>query len=172
MSYEPFWHVVYTMPRSEKKVAAKLDELLYCYYLPLTQQEKEYKNRKQRVEKPLFPGYIFVHIKPGFRHHITGIKDVICFVRFNNEYAKVKDEEIDNLKILLANLKDTSGVLVKDLSKTGQLCEIKFGALKGFKGKIIGRTGNSKLKLEISVLNKMVIVKMDNIIINENCLAV
>jgi transcription antitermination factor NusG len=170
MSYEPFWHVVYTMPRNEKKIASKLNDLSYNYYLPLIQQIKEYKNKKQKIEQPIFPGYIFVYVKPGFRHHITNIKEVLCFVKFNNEYAKIKEDEINALKILLLNLKDASELLVKDLSKSGQLCEIKYGALKGFKGKIIGKNGSSKLKVEISGLNKMVIVRMDDIIIHKNSL--
>lgn len=170
MNYEPFWHVVYTLPRNEKKVATKLNELSYNYYLPLTRQIREYKNKKQKIEQPIFPGYIFIYIKPGFRHHITNIREVLYFVRFNNEYAKIKEDEINALRILLENLRDTSDLLVKDLSKSGQSCEIKYGALKGFKGKIIGKNGSSKLKLEISGINKMVIVKTDDIIINENAL--
>ena len=54
------WQVLHLRPRCEKKLAefCKLQNL--DHYLPLRRETKIYQRRKVTVDKPVFPGYIFV----------------------------------------------------------------------------------------------------------------
>ncbi|QQS50735.1 MAG: hypothetical protein IPM71_14270 [Bacteroidota bacterium] len=137
----------------------------FSYYLPLVKKVKEFKSQKRKVEQALFPCYVFVLIKPGFRHHITEIKGVLCFVRFNDTYARIRDQEINSLKILVENTGESKKLTVEDLKKNGNMCRIEHGPLKGFEGKIVGNNGNKKLKIEIPSLNKMIVLQADDIVI-------
>jgi transcription antitermination factor NusG len=63
-NYDPDsrWYAVWTRSRQEKVVAAMLSALGVQHYLPLKSELRQWSDRKQMVEAPLFSGYLFVCI--------------------------------------------------------------------------------------------------------------
>jgi len=57
------WHVLYTKPRNEKKVAERLSSAGYTVYCPLQKVRRQWSDRVKVVEEPLFKGYLFVKIE-------------------------------------------------------------------------------------------------------------
>ena len=62
MDHNPNWYAVYTKPRSEKKLADRLNEHGIEAYLPLRKTLKQWSDRKKMVEEPLITSYVFVNI--------------------------------------------------------------------------------------------------------------
>ena len=59
----PTWYAIYTKPRTEKKACEELTCKGISTYLPVVKTLKQWSDRKKWVEKPYFPGYLFVRIR-------------------------------------------------------------------------------------------------------------
>ena len=104
-----FWYVVYTLPRWEKKVAQNLTDEGIENYCPTTRVEKQWSDRKKIVNEPLFKGYVFIRINEKAKWDIkNSIHGIINYVYWLGKPAKVKQSEIDTIKMFL---KDTRFVL-------------------------------------------------------------
>ena len=62
------WYAVWTKSRQEKSAAATLGSLGISHYLPLYSELRQWSDRKQAIQVPLFPGYLFVHVNPLSRN--------------------------------------------------------------------------------------------------------
>jgi len=62
MAPDAAWLVCHTKPRCEKKFAALMTAEHFEHYLPLVQSVRHYAQQTKRFTKPLFPGYVFVHL--------------------------------------------------------------------------------------------------------------
>jgi len=161
MSKCQFWHVCYIKPKSEKIVLQKIEKLNIEAFLPLIKHFKIYRTAKKTVLLPLFSGYIFVNIAPGYRHHITGISEVYRFIKFRDEYAKVSDEEIENLQLLVKGIKDFNQIQSDVIFQQGSRVEVTDGLFKGMKGKIVTRNGCRRIKVEIEALKQSISIEID-----------
>jgi len=158
----PFWHVCYIKQKSEKIVQKKIEELHIEAFLPLVKHVKLYKTSKKIVFLPLFPGYIFVRIEPGYRHQITAISEVYRFIKFRDEYAKVANEEIENLQLLVENIKDYREIQLEAIFQQGKNVEVTDGPFQGMKGKMIKRNGRRRIIIEMDAIKQYISVEIDS----------
>ena len=139
---KPYWHVLYVRQKYEKTISARLDELGVEHLLPLTKILREYKSQKRRVIVPMFPGYLFLNVQPGKRHHITNLNGVYSFVKIGQEFQKVQDWEIDNIRILASNMDNYRDLQVEKYIQRGSLIEVKDGPFCGMRGIVTNNNGN------------------------------
>jgi len=85
------WHVIYTMPRAERKVASSIDEMGIESYLPLYKVTRQWSDRKKKVEVPLFPNYVFVKVSEKGRRVIFNIKEPVKFISIDNKPVVVDE---------------------------------------------------------------------------------
>ena len=57
---QPRWYAVQTCANHEKRVSQQLCQRTVEAYLPLYESMRQWKDRRMRLELPLFPGYVFV----------------------------------------------------------------------------------------------------------------
>ena len=69
-SSQQHWHVLYTKPRNEKKVAERLSGAGYTVYCPLQKVRRQWSDRVKVVEEPLFKGYLFIKIEEKKRDEV------------------------------------------------------------------------------------------------------
>ena len=67
MSADEPWRVLQVVANHEKKVAKQLQTRSLDHYLPLYTERSRWSDRTVIVERPLFPGYIFVRFSPESR---------------------------------------------------------------------------------------------------------
>lgn len=139
---KPFWHVIYVRQKHEKAISVRLDELGVENLLPLTKTVRVYKSQKRKVIVPMFPGYLFLNAYPGKRHHVTNLNGVYGFVKIGQEFQKVKDWEIENIRILTANLDNYNDFRSEEYVRRGSLVEVKNGPLTGMRGLVTGNNGS------------------------------
>lgn len=138
----PYWHALYVRQKYERTISAKLDELGVENLLPLTKVLRVYKSQKRRVIVPMFPGYIFIKVQPGKRHHVTNLNGVYGFVKLGHEFQKVQDREIENIRILLENMDNYRDMRPEEYITRGSLIDVKEGPLCGMRGLVTGNKGN------------------------------
>ncbi|MFC1497514.1 UpxY family transcription antiterminator [Verrucomicrobiota bacterium] len=157
------WYAVYTRSRHEKNAAMLLARRNIKHYLPLLEISSRWKDRTKIVEKPLFPGYLFVHIAKNERSEVLQVKGVVDLL-FNRKEgpAIVPDRDIINIRNLLK-----SGLRVDPCPflKAGQLVRIKKGPLKDVEGIFVRKLKRRYLVVSVDVLGQSVSVEMpaDNV---------
>lgn len=91
---EASWYVLYTKPRHEKKVAARLEEVGYTVYCPLQKVKRQWSDRVKVVEEPLFKGYIFIQIQDEKRDEVFRYPGTVRYLFWLRRPAVVRPDEI------------------------------------------------------------------------------
>jgi transcriptional antiterminator RfaH len=96
----PSWFVVRTQARAEEKAARHLANQRFVVYLPRYQRRVRHARRHQLVLRPLFPGYLFVHLNPAQCRwrSINGTIGVCEILTNGNAPLHVPDEIIEEIK--------------------------------------------------------------------------
>lgn len=126
---------IYTKPRSEKKVAERLTNSGFEVYCPLQTTIKQWSDRKKKVQVPIFPSYIFVHVNEVERPIILQDPAVLNFVYYVGKPAIIRDIEIEMLKQFLDNDYFYDDVSIYQYKK-GDKVDIIAGPFKDYKAKI------------------------------------
>lgn len=124
------WYAIYTMPRSEKKVYERLLSLNFSVYLPLIWSVRKWSDRQKKIQLPLIPSYVFVQTTEIDLAKILQLQGVCGVLKHLRKPAIVRDEEIENLKLLLANSDEISMIEVEQIEE-GELVEVIKGPFKG-----------------------------------------
>ncbi|WP_366184876.1 UpxY family transcription antiterminator [Flavobacterium ovatum] len=95
------WYVVYTKPKWEKKVAEQLRKLEIECYCPLVIKERQWSDRKKKIEVPLFNSYVFVRLKEADRNLVFQSVGVVRYLFWLGKPAIVRAEEIETIKYWL-----------------------------------------------------------------------
>ena len=100
------WYVLITKPKSEKKVAKKLEEKGIEVCCPVSVEVRQWSDRKKKVEVPLLPSMILVNLQDKERVKVFDVFGVVRYLFWLGKPATVSDAEIDTLlDIRNSNLK-------------------------------------------------------------------
>ena len=150
------WYVAHTRPRCEKKllqlcVRENLDASLPCYRLA-----HRYRGKTVVFRKPLFPGYVFLHIPPELRKvvlqsdhlaNLLEIADQDLFIRQLDEVMRALETDLE------IRLAPTIG--------EGMRVKIKNGPLRGIEGWVEKRHGMTTVLLRLDFIGQAAAVKLD-----------
>ena len=128
-----YWYALYTESRQEKKVVTRLHQLGIEVYCPLVTQERQWSDRKKKIEVPLLPSYVFVKLESYNRDLVFQVSGVVRYLFWLGKPAIVKDSEIE----LLQNwLKDKVTSYEITGIHPGSEYEIPSGPFIGHKGTV------------------------------------
>lgn len=155
----PRWFAAYTRSHHEKCVAEQLKARTVEHFLPLYETVRNWKDRRKRMELPLFPGYIFVRIPLHERLRVLVVPGVVRLVGFDNQPAALPDEEIEALH----------GVMGRGLRSephpyltVGRRVRIARGALAGMEGVLVRKKGRLRLVLSIDLIRQSAMIEVDS----------
>ena len=133
------WFALYTTARHEKRVAEHLGHRQIECYLPLYKSDRRWSDGSRvTLELPLFPGYIFVHIRRSERVKVLSVPGALTVVGgTGGEPAPLPDATIEALRTGLSLRPAQPHPLVT----AGRRVRIRSGALAGLEG-IVVRTKN------------------------------
>jgi transcription antitermination factor NusG len=146
------WYVIYTKPQSEIRISKALNSIGIESYCPTYKKLVQYSDRKKRVEKPLLPSYILVHISESDRHKVFEVHGVVRYVFWLGKPAEVRAKEIEVLRKSLSGM--IKSFSVQKLSK-GANYKISDGPFKGYEGIVVAHVRH-QLKLELTGLGILV----------------
>jgi transcription antitermination factor NusG len=152
------WYAAYTCANHEKRVREQLEVRQVASYLPLYETVRRWKDRRMRLQLPLFPGYVFVQIASQNRMQVLEVPGVVRLVGFNGYPTPMPDEEIEGLKKGL-----TSGVAIEPhpFLTVGRRVRIKTGPLAGREGVLLRKKGALRVVLSIELILRSVVVDVD-----------
>lgn len=152
MSHNPMnWYVVKTKNLAEKKVYERLLAAGFETYLPLLSVWRIWSDRKKKVEKPLIPSVVFVHVSPADLKLIYPILGVASILTYLGKPAIVRDYEIQNLRILLQQ-EDPETIKTIERFENGEAVEVVRGPFKGVIATAITESSSFRLIVEIKSL--------------------
>ena len=67
------WFAIWTRARAEKVVADQLHRKKIEAFLPTVTRWSRWKDRKKKIDWPLFPGYCFARFDPRYSLDIRGV---------------------------------------------------------------------------------------------------
>src|SRR5476651_54656 len=153
---QPIWYVAHTRPRCEKKLLKycereKLHARLLCY-----QSVHKYRGKTVVFKKPLFPGYVFLHIpadkcrvilQSDHLANLLEVADQDLFVRQLGEVVRALETDLE------IRLAPTIG--------EGMRVKIKNGPLRGIEGWVEKRHGLTTVLLRLDFISQAAAVKVD-----------
>jgi transcription antitermination factor NusG len=142
LSDEPMpskWFALYTASRHEKRVAQHLSQREIEFYLPLYKSARKWADGSRvTLDLPLFPGYMFIHIRRSERSRVLSVPGALSVVGgTGGEPAWLPDTTIEALRSGL----ETRLARPHPLLTVGQRVRIRSGAFTGFEG-IVTRNKN------------------------------
>jgi transcription antitermination factor NusG len=156
---EPKWFAVYTISRHEKRVAQHLTQRQIEFYLPLYKSERKWSDGSRvTLDLPLFPGYLFVHIKRTDRTQVLGVPGTLAVVGgTGREPASLPDAAIEALRTGL----HLRRVEPHPLLTVGQRARICSGALAGMEGIVVRKKNSCRVILTIEHIQRSIAVEVD-----------
>ena len=152
------WFAVWTRSRHEKAVYDQLTSKEIQSFLPTIPRWSRWKDRKKKIDWPLFPGYCFVRFDGADRLGILKCTGVVNIVSFNGEIAPIPEQEIDGIRRLVtSDLQYDPCPLIRE----GMMVEVVHGPLKGVVGRLVRKGPHARLVLSVDLIGQAVSVEID-----------
>jgi transcription antitermination factor NusG len=155
---EERWYAAQTCANHEKCVLEQLSQRTVEAYLPLYASVRRWKDRRVRLELPLFPGYVFVRLALCDRLRVLQTPSVVRLVGFGGVPAALPHEEIDALRTGLA-----SGVSAEPhpFLTVGRRVRVKSGPLAGLEGVLVRRKNGARLVVSLELIQRAIQVEVE-----------
>jgi transcription antitermination factor NusG len=155
---EPRWYAAYTCANHEKQVEAELNARGVEHFLPLYSSVRQWKDRRVRLDMPLFPGYVFVRLALVERLRVLQIPRVVRLVGFGGIPAALPDAQME---ILRAGLAERLHVEPHPFLTAGRRVRIVCGPLAGLEGVLLRKKGNFRFVLSVELIRCSLSVDVD-----------
>lgn len=156
---ELFWFAVQTRPRHEKKVAAELHKKGINALLPLCSQKRQWSDREQVVQMPLFSQYVFVRIAQNLDTRISVLRTngITNFVGTRGIGIPIPNEQIERIETVLAQGISVSPHLFINV---GKRIRIRGGALDGLEGILTAVNGDQTLVVSVELIQRSLAIRL------------
>jgi len=157
---KPQWFAIWTRSRHEKLVRDQLEKKSDVdVFLPTIGKWSRWKDRKKKVDWPLFPGYVFARFVADERVGVLKVDGVVQIISNNGMLSAIPDEEIDSIRTLVESELAYDPV---PLIKEGDMVKVTSGPLKGVIGRLITKKGvQARLVLSVDLIGQAVSVEVD-----------
>lgn len=155
------WYAVWTRSRHEDVVKSQLEKRSLEVFLPKVWKWSRRKDRRKKIEKPLFPGYLFVRTLLDSQAHLEIIKchGVVNILGYSRDATTpVPDQEIDSIKILLSS---RAAIEAHPYLRVGETVKVVSGPFEDVVGRVTELRGRRRLVVSVDILRKSVSVVLD-----------
>jgi transcription antitermination factor NusG len=155
---EVAWFAIWTRSRHEQVVREQLDRKHIEAFLPTVTRWSRWKDRKKKVDWPLFPGYCFARFDPQDRLPILKCTGVVSIISFEGELAAIPEHEIQGIRTLVeSELAFDPCPMIRE----GMMVEVMHGPLKGVVGRLMRKGAHARLVLSVDLIGQAVSVEVD-----------
>ena len=152
------WYALWTRSRHEQVVREQLEQKRVEAFLPTVTRWSRWKDRKKKIDWPLFPGYCFARFNPRERLPILKCTGVVSIISFEGEPAPIPEHEIEGIRALIES------ELAYDPCpriREGMMVEVVHGPLKSVIGRLIRKGSHARLVLSVDLIGQAVSVEVD-----------
>jgi transcription antitermination factor NusG len=155
---DPRWYVAHTSANREKRVTEQLLQRSVEHFLPLYESMRRWKDRRMKLQLPLFPGYVFVRLALRDRLTVLQVPGVAQLISFNGKPAALPDKEIEALR---AGLATQLRVEPHPYLTVGRRVRVKSGPLEGAEGILIRKKNAYRVVLSLDLIQRSASVEVD-----------
>jgi transcription antitermination factor NusG len=155
---QPHWYAAYTCANHEKRVTEQLVKNSVQHFLPLYETVRRWKDRKVRLQLPLFPGYVFVRIALRDRLRVLEISSVVRLVGSNGRPTALADADME---VLRQRLTRQFRVEPHPYLTVGRRVRIIRGPLAGLEGIVLRRKANFRVVLSLELIMRSIAVDVN-----------
>lgn len=154
---QPNWYALFVRSNQEKRVAARLEFRGVEHFLPCYLSERQWKDRRVQLERPLFPGYVFVRLAPRDRMHVLTVPNVVNLVGTRSEPSIIPEEEITWIREGV-----TQGCAEPHpVVDTGARVVVVRGTLEGLQGTLLRAQNGARVLVSIDSIAQAFVVNID-----------
>ena len=153
------WFALWTRSRHEQVVRDQLEQKAIEAFLPTVAKWSRWKDRRKKIDWPLFPGYCFARFHTQDRLRVLTCAGVVSIVSFEGgEPAPIPAREIESIRLLVeSSLAFDPCPLIKE----GDLVEVVHGPLRGVTGRLMRKNDKARLVLSVDLIGQAVSVDVD-----------
>ena len=152
------WYAVWTRSRHEQVVREQLQQKRIDVFLPTVAKWSRWKDRKKKIDWPLFPGYCFARFDPSNRLAILKCTGVVSIVSVEGEPAPIPEHQIDGIRRLIeSDLAFDPCPMLRE----GMMVEVVHGPLKRVIGRLVRKNDKARLVLSVDLIGQGVSVEVD-----------
>ncbi len=152
------WYAVWTRSRHEQVVREQLARKEVEAFLPTVTRWSRWKDRRKKIDWPLFPGYCFARFDPRARLPILKCSGVVSIVSSAGELAAIPDLEIEAIRRLVeTDLQYDPCPFIRE----GMMVEVSHGPLRGVVGRLVRKGAHARLVLSVDLIGQAVSVEVD-----------
>jgi transcription antitermination factor NusG len=155
---QPQWYAAYTRANHERRVADQLQEREVEIFLPQYESVRRWADRKVRLMRPLFPGYIFVHVALHNRLRVLQVPGVACLVGFAGKPVAVPEEEFARIRGFLQKGRRAEP---HPYLAVGRRVRVRNGPLEGLEGIVARRKNGNRLVVSLELIQRAMAVDLD-----------
>ena len=158
MNVDEPWFALWTRSRHEQVVREQLAQRHIEAFLPTVTRWSRWKDRKKKIDWPLFPGYCFARFDPSHRLPVLKCTGVVNIVSFEGEPAPIPEQEIEGIRQLVeSDLAYDPCPMIRE----GEMAEVVHGPLKGVVGRLVRKGAHARLVLSVNLIGQAVSVEVD-----------
>jgi transcription termination/antitermination protein NusG len=153
------WYAIHTRSKCEKKVATQLDNKQINCFLPAVKEMRFWSDRQKVIERPLFPGYVFVRI-PGEdepRIPVLRTNGVVGFVGSQGRGTPIPDSEMENIQTLLSS---SIHFEPYPFLRVGQRVRVRGGYLDNIEGILVSKNSDRSLVISVSLIQRSLAISV------------
>jgi len=152
------WYAIYTCANHEKRVAAELQARAVENFLPLYSSVRRWKDRRVRLDLPLFPGYVFVRLAMQDRLRVVQVPSVVRLVGFGGVPAVLPETEME---IVRAGLSTGLRAEPHPFLTVGRRVRIVDGPFAGLAGILKQKKCGLRVVVSLELIQRSVAVDVD-----------
>ena len=156
---ETRWFAIWTRSRHEQVVRDQLERKAVEAFLPTIPRWSRWKDRKKKIDWPLFPGYCFARFDPDDALPILKCTGVVNIVSFEGKPAPIPEVELDSIRLLVGSeLQYDPCPMIHE----GTMVEVTHGPLRGVVGRLMRKDAQrARLILSVDLIGQAVSVEVD-----------
>jgi transcriptional antiterminator NusG len=153
------WYAIWTRSRHEQVVREQLERRQFEAFLPMITRWSRWKDRKKKVDWPLFPGYCFARFDPADTLPVLKCAGVVNIVSFEGKPAAIPDYEVESIRLLIGSeLQYDPCPMIRE----GMMVEVAHGPLRGVTGRLLRKDARkASLVLAVELIGQGVSVEVD-----------
>src|SRR4029079_12849382 len=158
-SQEVGWYALWTRSRHEQVLRERLEQKHIEVSLPTVPRWSRWKDRKKKIDWPLFPGYCFARFNPRERLPVLKCTGVVTIGSSQGgEPAPIPEHEITGIRQLVeSDLAFDPCPMIRE----GMMVEVIHGPLKGVVGRLLRKNDKARLVLSVDLIGQAVSVEVD-----------
>jgi transcription termination/antitermination protein NusG len=156
---DPQWFAIWTRSRHEQVVREQLEQKRIEAFLPTVARWSRWKDRKKKIDWPLFPGYCFARFDSAESLAVLKCSGVVNIVSVEGKPAPIPQIELDSIRLLVgSDLQYDPCPMIRE----GMMVEVVHGPLRGVVGRLLRKDApKARLVLSVDLIGQAVSVEVD-----------